>query len=94
MLNVFPWKVAVPGCLATLGLIHGLVGPIQIQSRNQAGLRAGKSIERLCAVPELGLTRSQLCIVWIDRPTFSARMREKVRSLKWRRKVVRDGPSR
>jgi hypothetical protein len=36
------------------------------------------------AADEFGLTRSQLCIVWMDRPTLAARM-EKEASEKWRR---------
>src|SRR3954447_15200608 len=77
--QVAPCQTTVPSLALTVGLIHGLGDSAYVQSVVTAGSMLRKSIVRLEAAAELGLIRSQLCIVSIVRPTLVA-SRPKARS--------------
>ena len=82
--EVFPCQTAVPSGPVTTGSIQGLGEPEKVQSVVSDPFMLRKSIVRLLAAAELGLTRSQLCMVSTARPMLVA-SRPKARSLMWRR---------
>src|SRR5262245_61615950 len=79
-LYVTPLNSVVPLGPLTTGLIHGLEVPVYDHDTLTMGSVLKKSIARLWPAAAFGLTRSQLCMVWIDSPTFCA-SRPKPRSL-------------
>src|SRR3954447_15251444 len=86
-LYVVPLNVCVPFALRE-GLFHGFSEPPYAHDMIGESCGVRNVSRKRCAVWELGLTRSQLCIVWIDSPTLLASS-EKSSSLTWRRQHAR-----